>query len=77
MVPVPLQLVERERIILPPLHVKLGLMKQFVKALDKSGGCSITCGFFPELSLEKRKRGFLLVQYYLVHQRPKFYKKRD
>ena len=70
-------LVERERIILPPLHVKLGLMKQFVKALDKSGGCSITCGFFPELSLEKRKRGFLLVQYYLVHQRPKFYKKRD
>jgi len=40
---------------LPPLHVKLGLMKQFVKASDKSGGCSNTCGFFPELSLEKRK----------------------
>ena len=30
-------LVNRDRIILPPLHIKLGLMKQFVKALDKDG----------------------------------------
>ena len=30
-------LVNRDRIILPPLHIKLGLMKQFVKALDKHG----------------------------------------
>ena len=30
-------LVNRDRIILPLLHVKLGLMKQFVKALDKDG----------------------------------------
>ncbi|GBN71750.1 hypothetical protein AVEN_92763-1 [Araneus ventricosus] len=29
-------LVGREKIIFPPLHIKLGLMKQFVKALDKS-----------------------------------------
>lgn len=29
--------VQRENIILPPLHIKLGLMKQFVKALDKNG----------------------------------------
>src|SRR5678815_1935979 len=28
------QLVQRENIILPPLNIKLGLMKQFVKALD-------------------------------------------
>jgi hypothetical protein len=30
-------LVARDRIILPPLHIKLGLMKQFVKALNKDG----------------------------------------
>ncbi|GBL92369.1 hypothetical protein AVEN_174669-1 [Araneus ventricosus] len=30
-------LVRREKIIFPPLHIKLGLMKQFVKALDKDG----------------------------------------
>lgn len=28
-------LVNRDRIILPPLHIKLGIMKQFVKALEK------------------------------------------
>nr|XP_057946992.1 uncharacterized protein LOC131140513 [Doryrhamphus excisus] len=27
-------IVDRDRIIFPPLHIKLGLMKQFVKALD-------------------------------------------
>ena len=32
-------LVDREKIIFPPLHVKLGLMKQFVKAFDKEGDC--------------------------------------
>ena len=28
-------LVDRKNIIFPPLHIKLGLMKQFVKALDR------------------------------------------
>jgi hypothetical protein len=32
-------LVARDRIILPPLHFKLGLIKQFVKALNKDGSC--------------------------------------
>ena len=32
-------LVDRDRIILPPLYIKLGLMKQLVKALDKDGDC--------------------------------------
>ena len=32
-------LVSREMIIFPPLHIKLGLMKQFVKALSKEGEC--------------------------------------
>ena len=31
---------DRDRIILPPLHIKLGLMKQFVKSLDKEGPAS-------------------------------------
>lgn len=30
-------LVNPEKILLPPLHIKLGLMKNFVKALDKKG----------------------------------------
>ena len=55
-------LVERKKIMLPPLHIKLGLMKQFVKALDKNGGCfKYLCRFFPGLSLEKLKGGFLMV----------------
>ncbi|GBO25677.1 hypothetical protein AVEN_51894-1 [Araneus ventricosus] len=31
-------LVEPEKILLPLLHIKLGLIKNFVKALDKEGG---------------------------------------
>jgi hypothetical protein len=30
-------LVDRRNIILPPLHIKLGLMKNFVKAMDRNG----------------------------------------
>ena len=29
--------VHKRKIIIPPLHVKLGLIKQFVKALPKNG----------------------------------------
>ena len=32
-------MINRDRIILPPLHIKLGLMKQFVKILDKDDDC--------------------------------------
>ena len=40
-------LVDR-KIILPPLHIKLGLMKQFVKALDEHGDCvNYICRSFP------------------------------
>ena len=35
-------LVEPQNVYLPPLHIKLGLMKIFVKALDKEGGGSVT-----------------------------------
>ena len=30
-------LVNPDHILLPPLHIKLGLMKQYVKAMDKTG----------------------------------------
>lgn len=51
-------LVSRDHIILPPLHIKLGLMKQFVKALNKDGMCfKYICNVFPSLSREKLKAG--------------------
>ena len=51
-------MVKCNRIILPPLHIKLGLMKQFVKALDKDGACFSCIGkAFPGLSHEKLKAG--------------------
>ncbi|KAI6650636.1 hypothetical protein LOD99_7686 [Oopsacas minuta] len=51
-------LVPREKIILPPLHIKLGLMKQFVKSLDKDGPCfKYICRSFSGMSNEKLKAG--------------------
>jgi len=47
-------LVEPSKILLPPLHIKLGLMKQFVKALDKNGKCfAHLVEKFPALSSAK------------------------
>ena len=52
------QLASREKIIFPPLHINLGLMKQFVKALDKTGQClRYIWSAFPRLSNEKLKAG--------------------
>ncbi|KAF2345184.1 hypothetical protein FHG87_024061 [Trinorchestia longiramus] len=51
-------LVEPSKILLPALHIKLGLMKNFVKTLDREGG-----GFaflhqkFQRKSMEKMKAG--------------------
>ena len=51
-------LVEREKVLMPPLHIKLGLMKNFVKALDKnSDAFRYLCNKFPELSYAKVKEG--------------------
>ena len=51
-------LVPRDRIILPTLHIKLGLIKQLMKALDKDGECfKYICRSFPGLSIEKLKAG--------------------
>ena len=52
---IPEPLVRRHRIIFPPIHIKLGLMKQFLKALDKSGNCFLfITRAFPGLSSEKK-----------------------
>ena len=49
-------LIDRRKIIFPPLHIKLGLMKHFVKALDTDGNCfKFLCESFPALSYEKIK----------------------
>ena len=51
-------LVERSKIVFPPLHIKLGIMKQFVKALEKDGDCfRYICMKFPNLTIEKVKAG--------------------
>ena len=51
-------LVDRNRIVFPPLHIKWGLMKKFVKALDKQGDCfDYIRRTFPGLSDEKVKAG--------------------
>ena len=47
-------LVERSKIVFPPLHIKLGIMKQFVKTLEKDGDCFKYIGMkFPGLTTEK------------------------
>ena len=52
------QLVPRDKIVFPPLHIKLGFMKQFVKVLDKDGDCfQYICKNFPSLSNENLKAG--------------------
>lgn len=53
-------LVGREKIILPPLHIKLGLMKQFMKALDHDSPCFAYIGQkMRGVSSEKLKAGIL------------------
>lgn len=51
-------LVPPEKVLLPPLHIKLGLMKQFIKSLPKDGDCfRYLCSKFPKLSEAKLKEG--------------------
>jgi hypothetical protein len=56
-------LVAWDRIILPPLHIKLGLMKQFVKALNKDGSCvEHIAHTLPGIAMDKLKaRKFSMV----------------
>ena len=51
-------LVDPRKVLIPPLHIKLGLMKQFVTALDKeSAAFNCIQDFFPQLSEAKVKAG--------------------
>jgi hypothetical protein len=50
------QLLNFEKVFLPPLHTELGLMKNFVKAMDKTGAGIIYLKHkFPRLSDAKIK----------------------
>ena len=54
-------LVSPDKIILPPLHIKLGLIKNFVKALPRDGpGFSFLKNKFPTLSEAKIKEGIFI-----------------
>lgn len=45
------------------LHIELGLMKQYVKALPKDGKClEYICSKFPYLSDAKLKEGIFFTQ---------------
>lgn len=51
-------LVEPSKVLIPPLHLKLGMMTQFVKALDKEGDCfQYLEEKFPEISDAKLQAG--------------------
>ena len=51
-------LVAKEKIIISPLHVELGLIKQFVKGLPATGSCfNYICRAFPGFTIEKLKTG--------------------
>ena len=54
-------LLQSDRIHLPPLHIKLGLFKQFVKALDKDSlAFAYLSKKFPSLSRAKIKEGIFI-----------------
>ena len=51
-------LVEPKKVLLPPLHIKLGLIKHFVKKLNpESDAFKYNQEFFPKLSKAKIKGG--------------------
>ena len=51
-------LIDPSKILTPPFHIKLGLIKQFIKSLDKNSDASqYLQNFFPEISEAKKKAG--------------------
>ena len=54
-------LVDMNKVLLPPLHIKLGFMKNFVKALHKNGATfQHLSTVFPGLSAAKLKEGIFV-----------------
>ncbi len=55
------ELIEPGKVLLPPLHIKFGLMKLFVKALDKTRECfQYICTKFSLVSHEKCKESIFV-----------------
>ena len=54
-------LVDAQKVLLPPLHIKLGLMKTFVKNLVRNGAAfQYLAEKFPEISEAKLKEGIFI-----------------
>lgn len=54
-------LVNRRNIFMPPLHIKLGLIENFVKALNREGPAfEYLIKLFPKLSYAKIKEGIFV-----------------
>ena len=54
-------LVDPSKVLIPPLHIKLGLMKNFVKSMDKEGeGFKHLHEKFPKLSDAKLREGIFV-----------------
>jgi hypothetical protein len=54
-------LVDPQKILLPPLHIKLGLMKQFLRALPQEGPCFKYLAMkFPSITQDKLKAGIFV-----------------
>lgn len=54
-------LIDPQNVFLPPLHIKLGLMKNFVKALDRDGAAfEYLTKVFPKISYAKIKEGIFV-----------------
>ena len=52
---------DRNKVLLPPLHIKLGLMKNFVNALHKNRAAfQLLSTVFPGLSAAKLKEGIFV-----------------
>ena len=52
-------LVDPKKVLLPPLHIKPGLIKQFVKALEDKDAAAFQ-SLFPKLSEAKVKAGIFV-----------------
>jgi hypothetical protein len=53
-----LSLVDREKILLSPLHIKLGMMKQFVNALETVHASSTYARNFPHCHMLKSEKEY-------------------
>ena len=63
-------LVDRDNFIIPPLHVKLGLVKNFIKSLDKTGeAIQFLKEKFSKLSVSKIQEGVFRTGYQKNNER--------